>query len=138
MENLMYNTDFGELCKSKSNIFKIKLEYLLWYELTRSKFDSFLKQPLSLEMFVPCNLECKPYKYDDNTGHNAYDREYRQAKNRCLFDGFELVGETESYYHLIYDSCFTFLMSKKDNSTIESIINKEFKLTATALKQIGL
>ena len=77
------------------------------------KYAKFLKQPLELWMFVPCdddgNILEEPTKYSNwtNFDYSGTDigfedeklcREYQKAKERCLFEGFE-VKETKNYNH---------------------------------------
>ncbi len=71
------------------------------------KYAKFLKQPLSLGMFVPCDLEGNVLEMPHNfceyvpnmlrlNGYQSdfwYDecRKYQQAKERVLFKGFEIT-----------------------------------------------
>ena len=71
-----------------------------WYNSL--KYANFLKQPLTLGMFVPCDengnileeplpihtyrLEVEDYEYDDNEV-----LQYQQAQSKVIFDGFECV-----------------------------------------------
>ena len=107
-------------------------------------YAKFLKQPLELQMFVPCDenndqITQRHYQYFDNDDeYNGYLNQYNQAKERCLFEGFEFQRETNNYYFFIYNSRYTFTLNKKAKSTIEDLINKDLQLTPTALKQIEL
>jgi len=95
-------------------------------------------------MFIPCDensdqITQRHYQYFDNDDeYNGYLNQYQQAKERCLFEGFEFQRETNNYYFLIYNSRYTFTLNKKAKSTIEDLINKDLQLTPTALKQIEL
>jgi len=108
-------------------------------------YANFLKQPLSIEMFVPCKLvdgvwvvleEPNINNYCPNTidSQNYCDdkKEYQQAKERCLFEGFTFEHTSVVKYE-------NYVFSIKDK-TIENLIRIYCypKLTATALKQIGL
>lgn len=73
-------------------------------------FVDFIKQPLALSMFIPCKdgkpLE-KPKDYDywkirteSHSGADCWEekyynecKEYQEAEARCIFEGFEKVGE---------------------------------------------
>jgi hypothetical protein len=107
-------------------------------------YAKFLKQPLELQMFVPCDenndqITQRHYQYFDNDDeYNGYLNQYNQAKERCLFEGFEFQRETNNYYFFIYNSRYTFTLNKKAKSTIEDLINKDLQLTPTALEQIVL
>ena len=104
-------------------------------------YANFLKQPLELWMFVPCdedmNVLEEPVqnntKYDIWISNDEVDCDYRlydddclgyqQAKERCLFvwvEGFDYEGICEMF------------------TDLENIIDFDFKLTQTAIKQIGL
>lgn len=104
------------------------------------KYANFLKQPLELWMFIPCDEDGNVITRKYDTGHNASDREYQQAKERCLFEGFELKGQTD--YSFVYKNknIFPYFISKK--GTIEDltfhISNCDLQLTQTALKQLSL
>lgn len=91
-------------------------------------YAMFLKQPLELWMFVPCDedgnvLENKfyPSSMSFSNDANIYREKYQQAKERCLF-----VWQKGFDYKVI---CEMF----KD---LEDIILFEFELTQTAKKQI--
>jgi len=100
----------------------------------------FGKQPLEIWQFVPCKLVDgvwavleEPNKYTSNLEIND---EYQQAKDRCLFEGFE------------YDKYgFSVLKNKKGcgfdeeymtEHTIEDLVKYNLELTKTAQKQLGL
>ena len=59
-------------------------------------YARFLKQPLALWMFVPCDdagnvlQEIKPFqfKYENRNEYAGY----KAAKERCLFEGFKIVN----------------------------------------------
>jgi hypothetical protein len=62
-----------------------------------TNYANFLKQPLELWMFVPCdengNVSEIPKAIHGDIGNIIYRNlfnKYRQAKKRCLFDGFDL------------------------------------------------
>ena len=112
------------------------------------KYANFLKQPLKLEMFVPCdeygNFLEEPcdYKYwikDDENG--AYEGQneymcikYQQAKEKVLFEGFEFNGKyvkySEDWLYLDEEIC--------EAETIEFLITYNINLTPNAIKEIGL
>jgi len=107
---------------------------------TNKQYANFLKQPLELWMFVPCDedgnvLEKSCEVFDDKCRYCAC-REYQKAKERVLFDGWNVNFETgiktcisnESEYMLFLPSIMT----------IENILYTKPTLTHTALKQIGL
>jgi len=95
------------------------------------KYAKFLKQPLELWMFVPCDEDgnvlkktiIEKYQFGENEigSYEIPSLEYEQAKERCLF-----VWQKGFDYKVI---CEMF----KD---LEDIILFEFELTETAQKQI--
>jgi len=148
-------------------------EYSLDSEQKMFEYANFLKQPISIGMFVPCDLDgnvleelfkinytslkdtdCNccdnsDYIYVDgnktpynNTLYSEDLRLYRQAKERCLFEGIEYVeAKHESSYSIIRvcKSLSTINYPKFwKNYTIEDLVKYKPKLTATALKQLGL
>lgn len=83
------------------------------------RYAKFLKQPLALWMFVPCDEdgvfleEKKPFQ------DNYY--KFQEARERCLFEGF---SEKDAKFVLFA------------NETVEDLIEFNLKTTATAQKQI--
>lgn len=143
----------------------------LLYENNTSKlihrivnYAQFLKQPLALWMFVPCDEEgnvleepiISEYLLDSpggipikskNTPEAYY---YRKAKERVLFEGFEIVEKRE-----VYNSINGILIDLDTQTwqiegslgigggylideTIEDLVTLDLTLTETAIKQIGL
>ena len=128
-------------------------------------YAKFLKQPLKLEMFVPCDEEGdileEPTDYEKRllnmmTEYNDEVYTYYQAKVKVLFEGFNLnqkdFSKLESIFCLTKE-CFqiTFFTKEKgcfmDNlktnktyeiKTIEDLIQYNLHLTENAIKQIGL
>jgi len=117
-------------------------------------YAKFIKQPLELWMFVPCKLvdgvwvvleEPKnDYYLGGRGGIDAvkllqYEQklsEYQQAKERCLFEGWNIIDkieiticiENESKHRLFLPNCMT----------IEDIIYTDMQLTQKAIKQLSL
>lgn len=99
-------------------------------------YANFLKQPLKLEMFVPCdevgNLLEEPLQehYTDCTEEqNAKDwlynlEKYKQAKEKVLFKGIDL--DTAKYH------------CERNDRTIEYFTSFNVELTPNAIKQIRL
>ena len=142
---LISNTLFGKYCKSKEKEFSRRIDYLDWHEKTRNNFDNFLEQPLKLEMFVPCDndeeilkpqyIAGKEVIYNELVEEFIMDKvkEYNDAKEKVLFEGFEIFKGT------IY-MCSVPMLKVKDlyQTTIEDLIHYEPILTENAVKQIGL
>ena len=68
---LISNTSFGKLCKSKENEFSRRIDYLDWFERVRTNFDNFLKQPLNIGMFVPCDENGNVLQEPKNTNYQV-------------------------------------------------------------------
>ena len=131
----------------------------LWTKVIN--YANFLKQPLELCMFVPCDEdgnvleEPRPQEGDNgNWNYQARFNQYQQAKERVLFEGFEFCESQSKGTNLrlklfvspYADSGRLYLTKKKENIyhswfqlfTIEDLIQCELQLTPTAIKQIGL
>jgi len=113
-------------------------------------YANFLKQPLTLEMFVPCDHEGNVLEEPTGASSFTYDMEtvYQKAKERVLFEGFQFYsmgGEKGEHFIL---KCGTVQMpSFKDGTlrfagfnykSIEKLISHNLELTPTALKQTKL
>jgi hypothetical protein len=164
MEKLISMTDFvleqSSILRHSGDSFNIKkYDYIIRSEY----YAKFLKQPLELWMFVPCNknnnvLE-EPLHIELYEG-DTYDidcLEYQQAKERCLFKGFEITKDKyksierefvyipntvkQVYRKLIYNTgeFNTFFFDYYEEfRVVEQLVKYDLTLTPTALKQIGL
>ena len=116
---------------------KLKNEEIntLDYAFNTCIYANFLKKPLKLGYFIPCDENDKPlekpiHKFitrDCNENEfDEYSYKYQEAKQRVLF---EYQCEFQSW-----DS------SDMENSRIEDLLSDEltYTLTATAKKEIGL
>ena len=120
------------------------------------KYANFIKQPLQLWMFVACYLRNGiwiPYTKETLLNTSELFNEWEQAKERCLFDGFEFtesqnfstVNKIKNSVHW-YTKDRLYLTTKKENGyhsyfqlfTVEDLVQCDLQLTPTALKQIGL
>lgn len=134
----------------------------LLYEKNQSKlihrvvnYAQFLKQPLTLGMFVPCDEEGNileepiisehlldrpggsPIK-SKNTPEAYY---YRKAKERVLFEGFEVKKDICYKGEKRISVDYAIYIPTMRTLTIEELISKKktpLTLTETAIKQIGL
>ena len=128
-------------------------------------YAQFLKHPLKLEMFVPCDEDGdildEPEDYEVRlpnmmTEYNDEVYRYKQAKEKVLFEGFDLNQKdlsklenifclTKEYFQITFftkeKGCF--IDNLKTNKTyeiktIEDLIEYDLQLTENAIKQIGL
>lgn len=151
MKNLISMTDLvleQDKISTKSYAFDAKVV----------RYANFLKQPLKLWMFVPCdengNVLEEPER-DNFLTHGICRtddltkalKQHQQAKERCLFEGFNLIEISKNLriiknekldcqvfanqFQNVYYLCNEF-------STIESLIKYNLALTPTSIKQIGL
>ena len=121
-------------------------------------YAMFLKQPLKLEMFVPIdqkgNVLEEPIFHEPNNeneigNYQILIDEYDEAKEKVLFEGFELVrfidkenpcyvvsnGENEVTFHI---GLYNFSKGVNFAKTIEDLIHIQPILTESAIKQIVL
>jgi hypothetical protein len=107
-------------------------------DLTKQKIESifnyanFLKQPLKLEMFVPCVdnelIIERHYQYFDNEKeHENYIKEIEEAKEKVLFEGFKVKISLREINALI-----------DLTSTIEDLTRFDLTLTESAIKKLRL
>ena len=116
-------------------------------------YATFLKQPLELRMFVPCdeggNVLEKPEVGRDKL-YNAQDtstnsiiwhekwhkriEKYQKAKERCLFE--DCIYDEEMQVIRKDYGIDLFYIPKHELFTIETMTNYDLKLTQTAIKQI--
>ena len=115
------------------------------------RYKNFLKQPLQLGFFVPCdengNVWEEPKRWNDYLqfpdsfdGNKEWGElyDYELAIERLLFKGFEhyLFMQTDNIKHNKSRKCFSF--PNYNGVIIEDLISLEVELTETAIKQIGL
>ena len=101
------------------------------------KYANFLKKPLTLGMFVPCDEEGNVLENPIETigGVELYTEIYQQAKERVLFKGFEMY-KGNPYNH--YKARAVVKDYIEEGWTIEKIIHWDLDLTKIAIKQLGL
>jgi hypothetical protein len=132
----------------------------LYHDLRRiKKYANFLKQPLKLEMFVPVDedgnvLECPIYntEHSDSCYCNSCEKEtkrydelykkYTQAKEKVLFEGFEIYKHTKDCIIKDNEIIFEWMENRFSHTgtTIESLTlsHDNFNLTPNAIKQLAL
>lgn len=100
------------------------------------KYAKFLKQPLTLSMFVPTdddgNVLSNPK--DSTLQYQKRIDKYQQAKERVVFEGFEVINK--SFYQFITNGkCSPFY--KEDNDSLKQW-KKELELTIEDLVKFNL
>ena len=146
---------------------KSMVDFVLQQDITDIKqrnsivnYAKFLKQTLNLGMFVPCDENGNPIILD--TEHKECPiswsideiEKYKQAKEKVLFEGFDLNQKdlsklenifclTKEYFQITFftkeKGCF--IDNLKTNKTyeiktIEDLIEYDLQLTENAIKQI--
>ena len=124
-------------------------------------YATFLKQPLKLEMFVPCdedeNVLGEPEIYSQWVRENFNDeleneerinqcKDYHQAKEKVLFEGFKIYDyKLNVFFYLGRRKTLSYDKKRKDfitigflPETVEHLINvsSQIKLSQTALNAI--
>jgi len=152
---LISMTDFVEKIRKESNVspFNDEQKEMDNAELYKIfNYAHFLKQPLKLEMFVPCdekgNVLEKPKDYQKYIKHNFYAskvcKTYQEAKEKVLFESFEIDLEEGCGFPFLnnHPPFFFSIDNKWDISScfkiIEDLEGYNIQLTNTALKQLGL
>jgi len=148
MEKLIPMTDFVlEQTKEFDSIVWDDLETASLNLIYRMQsYAKFLKQPLKLEMFVPCdeggNILYDPMAIDEDAGTERELQQiyYNNAKQKVLFEGCTAKHQNtdDKGYNIIYCRGGELWVSWNKFKTIEDLTYADLKLTPTALKQIGL
>lgn len=118
------------------------------------EYANFLKQPLELGMFVPVDEDGNVMEEPHNfgllhtypTGDKLMDLsfelalKYQKAKEKVLFEGFEIRDKGNFYFIEEKKSCLYYRVLKKNSkATIEKLlVFNETILTESAIKQLGL
>ena len=120
------------------------------------KYAKFLKQPLKLEMFVPCDdegivLEEPKIEEEDVDEHTTqifaqYQYDLDKAKEKVLFEGFKIYDyKLNVFFYLDRRKTLSYDKKRKDFitigllfETVENLINisSQIKLSQTALNAI--
>lgn len=114
------------------------------------KYAEFIRKPLTLGMFVPCDADgdvfIKPNELEyqlANEEHMASKwvvNAYQEAKEKVLFKGFEWDFNDKSVNMAMKSGIWIFGVEDIENTNVESFggIENEIELTESAIKQIGL
>ena len=101
-------------------------------------YANFLKQPLKLEMFVPCDDNGNVLEDIIGNGmiHNYSEKvtQYEQAKEKVLFDGFDIYSNGD-----LHNAFVTFESNRLEIMNVENLITDfqySFYLTPNAIKRI--
>lgn len=111
------------------------------------RYASFLKQPLALWMFIPCDEDGNVLEEPDTTKWtNLYeangeikfrDCKYQQAKDRVLFEELKITDKGNFFFIEDPESGIYLRTLKNTEKTVEFLLpNLKPTLTETAIKQI--
>ena len=110
-----------------------------------NKYANFLKQPLTLGMFVPCDEKWNVLEepIEQIGGVELYSKRYNEAKESVLFEGFSLCDRIDkedlnekNLCIVCNDVHFSFSILKEKN--IEYLVIENLTLIESAIKQINL
>jgi len=114
-------------------------------------YASFLKQPLTLGMFVPCDLDGnvledpRPMQTFDeiNEFEDRYEQ-YKEALEKCFFSGYKVISENQLYVDISDGYNLQFRWVKEGffmfnrNVTIEKFSEKyDLQLSQTAKTKLS-
>jgi len=143
--------DMTDFVLEQSEKIAIDITFMVYSEII-IKYANLLKQPLEIWMFVPCdeygNILEKPKSIKDSfnikSGHGGffdqksflnYMLKYQQAKERCLFEGFEIKKDS---HKSVTNGVISFYFGEPRKDTVENLCKQNLQLTQTAIKQLGL
>lgn len=109
-----------------------------------TKYAKFLKRPLELGMFVPCKdgvvlEEPRILKtlLNHPVGTNKEVDEWREAKDRVLFEGFEyLHAKKREWCRIRHGNGFISGLNFLKHTSIEYFVGRNVTLTPKAIEQL--
>ncbi|TQM18351.1 hypothetical protein [Chryseobacterium aquifrigidense] len=121
---------------------KARLEFVVRV----TNYTKFLKQPLTLGMFVSCdevgNVLERPYFDGKSEAYYAHEKHsYEAAQEKVLFKGFEYSGVWGGFYELKHSSGKSLYLKNDSTGTTEKQLLSqphEIELTPSALEAIGI
>lgn len=114
------------------------------FEESVIQYAKFLKQPLTLSMFVPCDEKQNPLDEPQmREERNSFDEvdmdydaqelhDYIKAKEKVMFKGFY------KEYNAIRSSRGGYLNENIYNHTVQLLVSADVELTESAIKKLGL
>lgn len=122
------------------------------------KYKDFLNQPLTLGMFVPCDLDGNVLEEPniENDHNDSFfkmqtdfhlEKQYEEAKDKVIFSDFKLSRKPfEDFYYIKNENIFIFkkyctmkhwsINTKLKNKAVEDLVKYNLVLTESANKQI--
>jgi hypothetical protein len=168
---LISMTDFVLETKNKSITETEKFNIIEWQKKCEAfnkiiTYASILKQPLKIQMFLPCDEvgnvlqkpkekdyfdEGFPLEFNQKHFREVIMLEYNQAKEKVLFEGFEIgkfTGSKDNHFDYIGNKKLELILFIKDVGIsnwlindnklkdIEDLIKYKLTLTENAIKQL--
>lgn len=125
MEKLISMTDF--VLEHKHMILSNSDKYI-----RISNYAKFLKQPLKLEMFVPCVNNEPLDEFIHNINSTTMSEDWNKAKETVLFEGCSTMQQGENTIVIFNDSAIWLTWT---NRIVEDLIKDRVILTQNATKQ---
>ena len=103
-------------------------------------YAEFLKQPLTLGMFVPCDLAGNVLEAPNGGMRDQDDRHhklYSEAKYRVLFEGFGVCTRSEGLDCIVRNDIHTSI-SWIEGKMVEDLVKYDMELTGIAVKISGV
>lgn len=112
-----------------------------------SKYANFLSKTLEIWQFVPCKLvEGVWVVLEEKKPFQDHYYEWEEAKDRCYFEGFELITKPNGNRYIQKNQTIIFFNTEEDFDyrlnvklkTIEDLLKYNLELTPTGQKESGL
>jgi len=114
------------------------------WDLHRKRIN-FGRQSIELWMFVPCDFDGNVLELPGSAPIYTHSKEYiikwKEAKDRCLFEGIEYVkAKKEGHYSFLRIANLSEINYPAlwRGHTVEDLIKYNLKFTTTALQLLGL
>ena len=109
------------------------------------KYDNvvnFLNQPLTLGIFIPCGEDGEPLRHPDelkgtytnSKAASKYRQRYQQAKERVIFEGFDVKFTGKDY--IVKRGGEDIWLSWNDSKKVIDIIHRELILTPSKYNEL--
>lgn len=146
MSKLISMVDF--VFEQEKSVIKFDYNELHAFKTKISNYGDFIKQPLALGMFVPCDLDGNVLEEREiwhTTNQDSETQslliEFEEAKNRVLFKNIEYVeAKKEGDYSFVRIAYLSPINYPKfwNGLTVEHLIKYNLTLTESKAKELGL
>lgn len=143
---LISMTDFS--LDQSSKLMNLEIN-ILQFRNNILNYAKFLKQPLELWMFVPCDEDGNVLNEFDCLIDISKHNEWFKSKEKCLFDGFQIYTrkfDKSDYIAIESKDAYVYFLCNIQNKwikvndyrTVECLVLHNLQLTKTAIKKLGL